>query len=85
MQVIGEDKWDDELWEIARDTKSHQTTIPKFYFFFGKNDYWVAEHYRDEFIRKRSKQVERTRLIVDEGNLPHAFCIGWFPPFGGFI
>ncbi|RYP21353.1 hypothetical protein DL765_002254 [Monosporascus sp. GIB2] len=48
---------------------------PKFYFFFGKHDHWVANHYRDIFIEKRRKQVERTRLMVDEGDLPHAFCI----------
>ncbi|KAI8624712.1 hypothetical protein F5Y19DRAFT_467569 [Xylariaceae sp. FL1651] len=76
MRIIGEDKWDEELWEIARDAKSHEAVVPKFYFFFGKQDHWVAEHYRDAFIRKRSKQTERTRLIVDEDNFPHAFCIG---------
>ncbi|KAI3325261.1 hypothetical protein HD806DRAFT_521550 [Xylariaceae sp. AK1471] len=75
IRVIGNDKWDDELWEIAKDAKSHKTIIPKFYFFFGKRDHWVADHYRDEFIKKRSKQVERTRLIVDDGKIPHAFCI----------
>ncbi|KAJ2969862.1 hypothetical protein NUW58_g9871 [Xylaria curta] len=40
----------------------------------------VADHYRDEFIRKRSARAERTRLIVDEGNLPHAFCIDHSEP-----
>ncbi|KAI1102536.1 hypothetical protein F4804DRAFT_263179 [Jackrogersella minutella] len=75
MQVIGEDRWDDELWEIARDAKAHDKVPPKFFFFFGRHDHWVATHYRDEFIRTREKQVDRTRLIVDEGNIPHAFCI----------
>ncbi|KAI1273857.1 hypothetical protein F5Y07DRAFT_390981 [Xylaria sp. FL0933] len=72
MRVIREDKWDDELWDIAQSSKS---TIPKFYFFFGQKDHWVADRYRDAFIKKRSAQTERTRLIVDEGDLPHAFCI----------
>ncbi|KAI0903209.1 hypothetical protein F4823DRAFT_568922 [Ustulina deusta] len=72
MRVIHEDKWDDDLWEIAQSSKS---AVPKFYFFFGRQDHWVADHYRDTFIRKRSAQAERTRLIVDEGDLPHAFCI----------
>ncbi|KAI1407690.1 hypothetical protein F5Y13DRAFT_174421 [Hypoxylon sp. FL1857] len=75
MKVIGENRWDDELWEIVHDAESHHKVIPKFFFFFGKDDHWVASHYRDEFIRMREKQVERTRLIVDEGNIPHAFCI----------
>ncbi|TGJ87141.1 hypothetical protein E0Z10_g1575 [Xylaria hypoxylon] len=77
MRVIGEDKWDDELWDISQSSKS---AIPKFYFFFGQRDHWVAEHYRDAFIRKRSAQTERTRLIVDEGDLPHAFCIDHSEP-----
>ncbi|KAI0490202.1 hypothetical protein F4859DRAFT_508010 [Xylaria cf. heliscus] len=72
MRVIGEDKWDDELWDIAATSAVTSTSPPKFYFFFGQQDHWVADHYRDEFIRKRSG---RTRIIVDEGKLPHAFCI----------
>lgn len=91
MQVIGEDVWDEELWGVEREAEAEaeaqeteegqqqqqggQAPTPRFYFFFGKNDHWVADHYRDVFIEKRSKQVERTRLVVDEGDLPHAFCI----------
>ncbi|KAI1138429.1 hypothetical protein F5Y05DRAFT_39367 [Hypoxylon sp. FL0543] len=75
MKVIGEDRWDEELWEIARDAKARHEVVPKFFFFFGKHDEWVASHYRDEFIRTREKQVDRTRLIVDEGDIPHAFCL----------
>ncbi|KAK7750263.1 hypothetical protein SLS62_007780 [Diatrype stigma] len=83
MQVIGDDVWDEELWGIEReaeaeaeaDQQGQQVPSPRFYFFFGKNDHWVADHYRDMFIEKRQKQIERTKLIVDEGDLPHAFCI----------
>ncbi|KAK6857920.1 Lipid droplet-associated hydrolase [Apiospora arundinis] len=101
MRVIGEDQWDEELWEIEREDraqilkeKKQQQQIaaaggeekaasnngsgslpPKFFFFFGKDDHWVANHFRDAFIERRQKQAERTRLMVDEGNLPHAFCI----------
>ncbi|KAI8957032.1 hypothetical protein F5Y11DRAFT_341049 [Daldinia sp. FL1419] len=75
MRVIGEDHWDEELWEIAHEAETHDKIIPKFLFFFGQRDHWVANHYRDEFIQKRQNQVERTRIIVDEGNIPHAFCI----------
>ncbi|KAI0123984.1 hypothetical protein BJ170DRAFT_68671 [Xylariales sp. AK1849] len=75
MQVIGEDKWDDELWEIADEAQAHDQPLPKFFFFFGKDDDWVANHLRDAFIEKRSKRVERTRIVVDEGSIPHAFCI----------
>ncbi|KAI1312903.1 hypothetical protein F5Y03DRAFT_203763 [Xylaria venustula] len=72
MRVIREDKWDDELWEITHSTIS---AIPKFYFFFGQNDEWVADRHRDAFIKKRSAQAERTRFVLDEGDIPHAFCI----------
>jgi pimeloyl-ACP methyl ester carboxylesterase len=75
MQVIGEDRWDDELWGIAREADAHHKLPPKFYFYFGRDDHWVANHYRDAFIAKRQGQVERTRLVVDEGSIPHAFCI----------
>lgn len=74
MRVIREDKWDDELWDIAE--SSSKSATPRFYFFFGRRDHWVADHYRDEFIQKRSPQTERTRIVVDEGDIPHAFCIG---------
>ncbi|KAI1437408.1 hypothetical protein GGR50DRAFT_692189 [Xylaria sp. CBS 124048] len=76
MRVISEDKWDDELWEITKDAEeSRKAVVPKFYFFFGDRDEWVANRHRDEFIAKRSKQVERTRCIVDDEKIPHAFCI----------
>ncbi|KAK7953064.1 major facilitator superfamily transporter [Apiospora saccharicola] len=94
MRVIGEDQWDEELWEIEREDEAAQAQQllgsssgsdsdvaagnklpPKFFFFFGRDDHWVANHFRDAFIERRQKQAERTRLMVDEGNLPHAFCI----------
>jgi pimeloyl-ACP methyl ester carboxylesterase len=75
MQVIADDTWEDELWEIATEAQVHDRPLPKFFFFFGQNDIWVANRVRDAFIEKRRRQVERTRLIVDEGKLPHAFCI----------
>ncbi|KAI1377041.1 hypothetical protein F4677DRAFT_65488 [Hypoxylon crocopeplum] len=75
MEVIGEDRWDEELWEIGHDAEAHDKAVPKFFFFFGNHDHWVASHYRDEFIQKRRTKVDRTRLIVDEGDIPHAFCI----------
>ncbi|KAI1262227.1 hypothetical protein F5Y18DRAFT_164234 [Xylariaceae sp. FL1019] len=73
MQVIGPDKWDEELWAIEREAKTQtKTQTPKFYFFFGRKDHWVADHVRDAFIAKREKSA---RIMLDEGDLPHAFCI----------
>ncbi|KAI1171756.1 hypothetical protein F4777DRAFT_36513 [Nemania sp. FL0916] len=75
MRVIGEDKWDVELWDIAQDAEARDARAPKFYFFFGQRDHWVADRCRDAFIRKRSAQPERTRFVVSEERIPHAFCI----------
>ncbi|PTB63365.1 hypothetical protein BBK36DRAFT_1181732 [Trichoderma citrinoviride] len=51
--------------------------IPKFFIFYGKHDHWVANHLRDAFIERRREHVEEghTRILVDEGDLPHAFCV----------
>ncbi|KAL6856306.1 amidase signature domain-containing protein [Trichoderma novae-zelandiae] len=51
--------------------------IPKFFIFYGKHDHWVANHLRDAFIERRRADVEEghTRILVDEGDLPHAFCL----------
>lgn len=86
MEVITEEKWTEELWEIEDEALAHQHEVPKFFIFFGKNDHWVANEVRDEFIKKRDEHAQRveapkhkrgrTRIVVDEGNLPHDFCIG---------
>ncbi|KAI1493286.1 hypothetical protein F5X96DRAFT_237277 [Biscogniauxia mediterranea] len=94
MTVIGEARWDDELWGVAVDRQKQKqnqeqqtppdsevtTTTPRFYFFFGRDDHWVATHHRDDFIRRRQRQVERTRVVVDESDIPHAFCINHSEP-----
>lgn len=85
MTVISEEAWAEELWEISDEAVAHGTDVPKFYIFFGKNDHWVANKYRDEFINRREEHATRegapkhkqgrTRIEIDEGNLPHDFCI----------
>ncbi|KAI0017849.1 hypothetical protein F4780DRAFT_571562 [Xylariomycetidae sp. FL0641] len=81
MQVIGEAKWHDELWDIGHEAQAQahddRETPPKFYFFFGRNDHWVADKYRDEFIARRKEQAGQrvVRVEVDESKIPHAFCI----------
>lgn len=84
MAVISEEAWAEELWEIGDEAVAHNTDVPKFYIFFGKKDHWVANKYRDEFIVKREEHASResapkhkrarTRIEIDEGNLPHDFC-----------
>ncbi|KAK3350556.1 hypothetical protein B0H65DRAFT_517930 [Neurospora tetraspora] len=53
---------------------------PKFFLYFGQNDHWVADQYRDEFIERRKREGHTgkeggTKIVIDEDKIPHAFCI----------
>lgn len=76
MRVITEEKWDQELWEVEDSDDSAKRTTPRFFFYFGKKDHWVADHFRDHFIRAREKHIENgwARVEIDDRGLPHAFC-----------
>lgn len=84
MHVISEETWAEELWEIGDEAVAHNTEVPKFFVFFGRKDQWVADKCRDEFIGKREEHASReaaprhkrgrTRIEIDEGDLPHDFC-----------
>jgi pimeloyl-ACP methyl ester carboxylesterase len=75
MAVISEEKWEKELWEIQEDAVGHGLDVPKFFFFFGKSDHWVSDKFRSEFIdARKSHEKGQTRIVIDEGNLRHAFC-----------
>jgi pimeloyl-ACP methyl ester carboxylesterase len=90
LAVISEEAWAEELWEIGDEAVAHGTDVPKFYIFFGNNDHWVANRYRDEFIGRREEHAARqdapkhkrgrTRIEIDEGDLPHDFCISKYIP-----
>ena len=60
------------------DKRDEAVAVTKFYMFYAKQDHWVADHVRDEFIAKReehSGRGGRTSIAVDEsGALKHAFC-----------
>lgn len=81
MRTIREDVWEEELWEAAGSSATSESdAVPhqngnvrgkKFYVFYGREDHWVANKWRDEIVEKR-KDV--ARIIVDEGDVPHAFC-----------
>jgi pimeloyl-ACP methyl ester carboxylesterase len=84
MRTIKEETWAEELWEIADEAAEQGRDVPKFFFYFGKGDHWVAEEYRDEFIKRRHEHAQRdgpthkrgkTRIVLDEDDIPHAFCI----------
>lgn len=61
--------------ESENGTETPQQQIPKFFIFYGKNDHWVASHVRDAFIEKRKSEKGHTKIQVDEGDIPHAFCV----------
>ena len=76
LDTIFEDVWDDELWEVSASSADDDAT-PRFFMFYGREDHWVANHVRDEFIERRRRAGEknkRTHITVDEGNIQHAFC-----------
>lgn len=91
MAVIGDEAWAEELWEVggAGDDEARAAAaahdVPKFFLFFGKKDHWVANEYRDRFIEAREEHAKRegvpvhkrgrTRIVIDEGDLPHDFCL----------
>jgi hypothetical protein len=75
LRTITEEKWEEELWATSEEGQSAGAKTPRFFLFYGKEDHWVANHIRDDFITKRKRQGEAIRIAVDEGDLPHAFCV----------
>lgn len=76
LETIRDEAWEEELWEVAEE-QDDGTDTPKFFMFYAREDHWVADHLRDDFITRRREHGERggrTRIVVDEGDLPHAFC-----------
>ncbi|KAK3328568.1 hypothetical protein B0T19DRAFT_424928 [Cercophora scortea] len=94
MVNITEEKWGEELWEIASDAEEDEAAArrgdgdedsdkelksagrTKFFFYYAKKDHWVADECRDAFIERRSTHGRGgTRIMIDEHDIPHAFCI----------
>ncbi|KAF7563580.1 hypothetical protein G7046_g519 [Stylonectria norvegica] len=76
LENIGAESWEEELWEVA-EGQDDGTDMAKFFMFYGSDDHWVANHLRDDFIERRREHGERggrTKITVDEGDIPHAFC-----------
>ena len=69
MRTICEDRWEEELWEVS--AADGGGGVPRFYMFYAREDHWVASHMRDEFVDRRKG---RARIVIDEGDVPHAFC-----------
>lgn len=71
MQTITSDKWGDDVWGVS--TASEPLT--RLFFYFGRNDHWVAERTRDEIIDLRGRVEGGPTMSVCELGLPHAFCL----------
>ena len=89
MRTITFDEWDDEVWGAAQASKSGVERA-KLWFLFGEGDHWVAEGTREELMRVRGgkgktqgkeEEMWRPRMEVDEGCVPHGFCIGELSSF----
>ncbi|KAJ5417138.1 uncharacterized protein N7487_000688 [Penicillium crustosum] len=73
MRTITSDKWSDDVWGAA----SAREPIAKLFFYFGRNDHWVADQTRDEIVAVRGQKGGRAgpTMVVCEEGLPHAFCL----------
>lgn len=77
MQTITTDKWSDDVWGIS----SSQDPVTQLFFYFGRNDHWVAERTRDEVIELRGQKPGGPMMTVCEEGIPHAFCLSEYFPF----
>ncbi|KAI9896835.1 hypothetical protein N3K66_007857 [Trichothecium roseum] len=77
MKGICEDEWEEELWGLVKNENgSMGGEVPRFFVYYGKKDHWVDDEIRDLFIERRRKGGERgTKVEVDGGDVPHAFCV----------
>ncbi|KAK3946767.1 hypothetical protein QBC32DRAFT_388000 [Pseudoneurospora amorphoporcata] len=60
--------------------KTTEKPPPRFFLYFGQNDHWVADKYRDEFVERRKREGHTgkeggTKIVIDEDRIPHSFCI----------
>ncbi|KAF7585551.1 hypothetical protein BBP40_010707 [Aspergillus hancockii] len=71
MQTIASDQWSDDVWGMW----NVQDPVTRLFFYFGRNDHWVAERTRDEIIEVRGRIEGGPKMIVCEDGLPHAFVL----------
>jgi hypothetical protein len=68
MRTITSDKWSDDVWGMS----NVKDPVTRLFFYFGRDDHWVAERTRDEIIELRGGGP--TMVVCEEG-LPHAFVL----------
>lgn len=76
MRAITSDKWADDVWGVGS-----EESLAKMFFYFGRNDHWIAEKTRDEIIALRGREEgSGPKMYVCEEGLPHAFCLSKSSP-----
>ncbi|KAE8448435.1 hypothetical protein EG329_009500 [Mollisiaceae sp. DMI_Dod_QoI] len=80
MEIITNDKWDEDIWGIEHQELDQKRPIPKLIFYFGENDHWVANHTRDALIAARGRtendiSSSKPIMLIDENGVDHGFCI----------
>lgn len=76
MRTITFDRWTDDVWGVG----SARKPLMELFFYFGRNDHWVAEQTRDDIIALRGcKDGLGPKMFVCEEGLPHAFCLSEYP------
>ncbi|KAE8349145.1 hypothetical protein BDV28DRAFT_160742 [Aspergillus coremiiformis] len=71
MRTITSDRWSDDVWGMS----AVKDPVTRLFFYFGRNDHWVAERTRDEVIELRGRTDGGPKMIVCEEGLPHAFVL----------
>ncbi|KAF1998935.1 hypothetical protein P154DRAFT_546637 [Amniculicola lignicola CBS 123094] len=80
MRDISVDRWDEEIWGAAHETK-HPHKRPVLRVLFGKDDRWVSDETRDALIKARGASADgsekwKPKMEIDEEEgWPHDFCI----------
>ncbi|PBP28648.1 hypothetical protein BUE80_DR000266 [Diplocarpon rosae] len=80
MDIITEDRWDDNIWGAEHEDLDTKSETPKLIFYFGQNDHWVADHTRDALIAARGREEGARKsskpvMLIDNSGIPHGFCI----------
>ncbi|KAL2797031.1 hypothetical protein BJX66DRAFT_118369 [Aspergillus keveii] len=83
MRTITSDKWSDDVWGVsspsATKTASNLAPPAQLFFYFGRDDHWVAERTREEIVTSRGggneEEGKGPRMVVCEEAVPHAFCL----------
>jgi len=96
MLQMTHDRWSDDLWGAgpvpkaasAILTDSNVTRRPKLYFYWARNDHWVANTTRNHLIKTRGRKARNSGsppsspgdenkplMEIDKHGIPHGFCI----------